>query len=158
MPPRCRPGTAAEGWSGSQGPLALRADDHIVAAPGKANRVPLYGTRFPRVLPDHEHDTHRRLDAIEPVVALKDAHAHRAVEPIWRGRDKRNLLGSHHEHRLTRRGRGLGPTARGDLHHAQVGPALELVHPTQKARHERRSGPFVGLLWRGDLLDAPSIH
>src|SRR5215831_4612791 len=158
MPPMCRPGRVCEGLPGSRRTLAPRSDDHIVRAPGKANRVPLYGTRFARVLADREHGTRRRLDAIEPVVALEDAHAHDAVEPIWRGRDERNLLRSHHERRLTRLGRGLEPTGRADLHYAEADLALELVGPAQKACHERRSGPLVGLLWRGDLLDAPSIH
>src|SRR5215467_5275508 len=139
MPPMCRPGRVCEGLPGSRRTLAPRSDDHIVRAPGKANRVPLYGTRFARVLADREHDTRWRLDAIEPVVALEDAHAHDAVEPIWRGRDKRNLLRSHHERRVTRGGRRLGPTARGNPHHAQADLALELVGPAQKARHERRS-------------------
>src|SRR5215831_737085 len=116
MPPMCRPGRVCEGLPGSRRTLAPRSDDHIVRAPGKANRVPLYGTRFARVLADREHGTRRRLDAIEPVVALEDAHAHDAVEPIWRGRNQRNLLRPHDKRRITRGCRRFAPTARSDLY------------------------------------------
>jgi hypothetical protein len=88
----------------------------------------------------------------------EDAHVHDAAEAVWRGREECNLFRPHHARHLACRCRRLQPTARGDFHHARADLALELVRPAQKVRHEWRSRRLVGLLRRGDLLDAPSIH
>ena len=95
----------------------------------------MHGVAFGRhrlagVLADHGHQAARRVDLIEPVVALEDARAHLAGKA---GRRERDLLRPH----------------RGAVH--QIGLAEEVGD-------EGRRRPLIGFVRRADLLGAALVH